>query len=132
MSALITSDGSHVVHRGEVVVAVVPVYNPSLRLHDVVTRLACQCAYVVVVDDGSEEESWTFVSGMSSDQVRIVRLSHNSGIAAALNEGVRYSLTEWDVDFILTCDQDSLLSDLYVAAALHRLRQAGGQEGYAL
>lgn len=118
-------------HRG-VVVAVVPLFNPSTRLEEVVARLEAQCAHVVLVDDGSAEESWADASRLAaSDRVSAIRPGGNSGIAAALNVGVRHALS-LGADFILTCDQDSYISTLYVAAAINRLRHSDRPDAIAL
>ncbi|WP_425580829.1 glycosyltransferase [Terrabacter lapilli] len=110
----------------------VPLFNPSARLADVVARLALQCDRVILVDDGSDDESWDSAARLACDRVSVIGPRSNSGIASALNVGVRLAMAGSGVDFILTCDQDSLISELYVAAAMHRLSSAEDPESYAL
>ncbi|WP_374967923.1 glycosyltransferase [Terrabacter sp. BE26] len=117
---------------GEVVVAVVPLFNPPDHLQDVVARLVRQCAHVVLVDDGSAEHVWARIVTLTSGRVSVIRPGGNQGIAAALNSGVRQARSWGHVDFILTCDQDSLISEIYVAAALNRLHQVDHSEEYGL
>lgn len=116
----------------EVVIAVVPLFNPSNRLPEVVARLVGQCSRVVLVDDGSDERSWAISSALASERVSVLRRDHNAGIAAALNHGITHALKEWDPDFVLTCDQDSFVSGIYVTAALRRLRSVECAQDYAL
>lgn len=101
------------------VVAVVPVFNPGPGLPHKLMQLLAQVSLVVVVDDGSE----SFVEVGSIADVIVVR-QENSGIAAALNAGIRRAQHERpNLSHILTVDQDSELGELYVEASLETLHE---------
>jgi glycosyltransferase involved in cell wall biosynthesis len=75
---------------------VVPTYNDAAMLRLALARLRLQTlariAYeVVVVDDGSADETPQVIADASSDgaHVRGVRLAHNQGRSAARNAGIR-------------------------------------------
>jgi rhamnosyltransferase len=99
------------------VIAVVPLYRPSA---DVVPRLRAlghQVDAVIVVDDGSGPEADALLRELAAEGIEVLRLAQNSGIASALNKGVRRALAE-GVDFVVNVDQDSDLPPDYVATAL--------------
>lgn len=106
-------------HSGAQVVAVISAFHPPQELPGRVRRLTQQVAHVVVVDDGSDptgvDPCW---ADLEAAGATLLRLERNSGIAAALNQGIQTAITLWKPGFILTLDQDSELDIGYVAAAL--------------
>jgi glycosyltransferase involved in cell wall biosynthesis len=74
---------------------VIPTYNKLTRLKATLESLKTldysrECFEVVVVDDGSEDETASFLSGVGLDfQLRVFRHQSNQGRAAARNTGVR-------------------------------------------
>lgn len=106
-------------HSGAQVIAVISAFHPPQELSGRVRRLTQQVAHVVVVDDGSDptgvDPCW---ADLEAAGATLVRLERNSGIAAALNQGIQTAITLWKPGFILTLDQDSELDNGYVAAAL--------------
>lgn len=97
-----------------IVVAIVPVLNPDPTFAGRLERIRSQVDHVIVVDDGSQPP----VTGFDDPDVQVLR-QENSGIAAAINSGIRFTRQMWPgVGFYLTVDQDSLLAPDYVAKAL--------------
>ncbi|MFE1665580.1 glycosyltransferase [Microbacterium sp. P02] len=86
--------------------AVVTSFRPDNTLHRVVSSIRPQVAGVVVVDDGSGSDFDDVLTTVQSDEVVVERLPTNSGIAAALNRGIRLSL-DLGAEVIVTLDQDS-------------------------
>lgn len=108
-----------------VTAAVVSLYNPSESVLANAAILLAQTDAVVVVDDGSPEDPSDILDRLSGMGCERVRLTENSGIAAALNAGVSTALAgTLKPDFILTMDQDSSLEDGYVKALLTAAAQA--------
>ncbi len=89
---------------------VVPVYNESeslVKLHTELTAVAAENSYeleVILVDDGSGDDSWQVVEQIAErdDRVRGIRFRRNFGKAAALSAG----FTAARGDLILTLDAD--------------------------
>jgi peptidoglycan/xylan/chitin deacetylase (PgdA/CDA1 family)/glycosyltransferase involved in cell wall biosynthesis len=85
---------------------VVPAYNESVGIEDAVRSLAAS-AYpdfeVIVVDDGSEDDTSERVAALALPGVRLLRQA-NRGKAAALNRGVAAARH----DLIVTVDADTV------------------------
>lgn len=109
---------SHSGNRTAAVAAVVSSFNPGPELVRNVEALLEQVDRVTVVDDGSTRDITSVLDGIKAAGAGIVRLQRNSGIAAALNAGIRAELDQGDVAWIMTMDQDSRLGPDYVESAL--------------
>ena len=76
---------------------VVPVLNESESLRDLHTQISSVCSgndidvEIILVDDGSTDDSWTVIQQLSESDSRVsgIRLRRNFGKAAALTAGVR-------------------------------------------
>lgn len=79
------------------VTVLMPAYNEAENLVEVVPAVATMLESlgrsweIVVVDDGSNDETRSAMAGLRSDQVRYVRLRRNSGKSAALSIGLELS-----------------------------------------
>lgn len=82
--------------------AVVPARDEAGRIGDVVTRLRRHVAEVVVVDDGSCDDS---ADEAQEAGARVLRHDRNRGKGAALRTGIDYALLD-GFDAVLTCDGD--------------------------
>jgi rhamnosyltransferase len=98
------------------VIAVVPTYHPDASVVDRLLALADQVDQVVVVDDGSGPSADEHLERVAAEGIVVERLERNSGIAAALNTGVRRALAD-GADFVVNVDQDTDLPSGYVATA---------------
>jgi rhamnosyltransferase len=100
------------------VVGVVSAYNPD---HGSVENIAWLLKYVtrvVVVDDGSGADFDDVLAQIRALGADVLRLDSNSGIAKALNTGIKHARESWDPEWIVTMDQDSRFSGDYIDAAL--------------
>lgn len=82
-----------------------PVFNAVSSLPELVARLTeifPTDSEVLLVDDGSEAETWSVVKSLATNQVKGIRLSRNVGQHAALLAGVR----EAQYPIIATLDDD--------------------------
>lgn len=105
-------------HRNGAVAAVVSSFNPGPELVVNVKALMEQVDRVTVVDDGSTRDVAGVLDAVRDCGATVVRLDRNSGIAAALNAGIRSELAAGSVQWILTMDQDSRLGPGYVENGL--------------
>ena len=104
-------------------VAVVTAYDPGPGLAGLVDEVAPQVESVVVVDDGSTSGLDVVAALEARPGVRVIRQA-NAGVAAALNAGVRATLTDLGADAVLTLDQDSGLPPTYVVRAVRAWQDA--------
>lgn len=105
---------------GLVVDAVISAFEPGEDLAGRIHSLLPQVRRVVVVDDGSPGP-WP--TNLPEDVV-VIRLEENSGIAVALNRGVAACLED-GAEAVLTLDQDSDLPAGGVAQLVATLGEAG-------
>ena len=99
------------------VIAVVPTFHPDDGVVGRLRDLTRQVDRVIVVDDGSGPSADAVLADATESGIEVHRLARNSGIAAALNAGVRAALDD-GADFVVNVDQDTDLPDDYVAIAL--------------
>ena len=83
-------------------VVVIPAYNEGTTIRDVVLRALDQCPRVVVVDDGSTDDTHAALTGLA---VTLLRNPVNQGKAAALWRGMQHALRE-GADAVITLDGD--------------------------
>lgn len=103
------------------VAAVIPIYHPTDAVYDNIETLLHQVDRVVAVDDGTGPAADQVLDGFEALGVEVLRLPTNGGIAGALNAGVTRILEDSSVRAILTLDQDSCVSEGFVASALTTL-----------
>ena len=81
---------------------IVPVYNNPRDLRECLSALigsSCSGSEIIVVDDGSTDDTFSVAAGMG---VAVLRLARNSGPAAARNFGVRHA--RGDILFFVDAD----------------------------
>jgi dolichol-phosphate mannosyltransferase len=105
--------------------AVVPVLNEAPNIHELATRLCAALAEisedftVIVVDDGSIDDTWQRVRAVSKTEPRVggIRLTRNFGQHRAITAGLRAA----DADWVVVLDGDlqdrpEVIPDLYAKA----------------
>jgi len=95
--------------------AVITSYRPGADLLRIVEAIAPQVHAVVIVDDGSGAAAHDVLEAAEVRGARVIQLGQNSGIAAALNHGIRAAF-DLGVDAVVTFDQDSFPPEGFVAA----------------
>ncbi|WP_246221859.1 MULTISPECIES: glycosyltransferase [Gordonia] len=112
------------------VIAVVTAFEPSTEIIDVIDRVIGQVDSVIVVDDGSpsllagaDDRVRTILDTLAGRGATVIESPENSGIAHALNAGVRRALDR-GADAVLTLDQDTLIESDYIEKVLAHLALA--------
>ncbi len=84
------------------IIAVVPAYNESLTIRDVIKSLKAKVNDVIVVDDGSKDKTFDFAKEEGA-----VVLQHflNRGQGASLKTGIDFAVMQ-GADIIITFDAD--------------------------
>jgi glycosyltransferase involved in cell wall biosynthesis len=101
------------------VVVLVPALNEALRIRDVVTRALAHCATVIVVDDGSDDDTCARIADLP---VIVLRHPRRMGKGASLRDGFAEALRR-GFQAVLTMDGDGQ----HAADDIPRLLDAGNR-----
>ena len=93
------------------IVVVVPAYNEAAQILDVLTTIPECVQTVIVVDDGSTDETAELVESMELVDPRIELIAHNTnrGVGAAMVTGFRRAL-KLDAEIVVKMDADGQMS----------------------
>lgn len=84
------------------VVVVIPAYNEAATIRDVASRALEHCSQVVVVDDGSADDTVAQLDGLP---LTVLQNEKNAGKAASLWNGMCYALQQ-GAEAVITLDGD--------------------------
>lgn len=112
--------------RGPVVSVVVPSHNRAFLLPLVLRSLLAQrfvSLEVIVVDDGSQDETSALLECLSAgdDRLRAVRHATARGVSEARNSGIRVARGQW----IAFCDDDDLWAPTKLLLQLEAMGRTG-------
>jgi len=97
---------------------VIPAYNEQRGLAGLLDRIKARGLSVLVVDDGSSDNTFQIASARAD---KVIRNENNFGKGAALNKALKHLFVEGQFDYILTMDADGQHSpddiDKFLAAA---------------
>jgi rhamnosyltransferase len=114
------------------VACVIVVYNPNIPTFErVIESVVKQVERIVLVDNHSS--NWgnlkkSLALQHDSEKINIIRNNENYGIGRALNQGTSFVLEDDRCKWVLTLDQDSIISDDYVAKILRDLEKVADSE----
>lgn len=91
------------------VAVVVPAHNEARFIGDVIKAIPPLVDLIIVVDDGSSDETCEVVRRIADRRVELVRLEVNSGLGAAMVTGYRQALKS-DADIVVKMDGDGQMS----------------------
>jgi UDP:flavonoid glycosyltransferase YjiC (YdhE family) len=97
---------------------VIPAYNEGATIREIVTRTMAQVPWVIVVDDGSEDDTAAALRGLP---VALLRNPHNLGKGTSLLRGMQRALDD-GATAVITLDGDGQHEpeDLPSLIAMHR------------
>ena len=101
------------------IIAVIPAYNESVRIADVIKETKKYVNMVIVVDDGSSDHTAAIATSLQS---HVIRHTHNMGKGAALKSGLRECLRH-NPDFVVTLDADGQHDPADIPGLLEPLQQ---------
>jgi len=76
---------------------VIPLYNKELSIRNTIQSVldqTCQAFEIVVVNDGSTDNSAAVVEAIEDDRIRLIH-QKNQGVSAARNRGIKEARYEW-------------------------------------
>jgi len=100
-------------------VAIIPVYNEAATIRDVVLQTLQQVDAVIVVDDGSQDDSLERLQGLD---IHLLRQTSNQGKAAALQLGFSHALS-LNASHIITLDGDAQHNPAEIGKLLHAAKE---------
>jgi glycosyltransferase involved in cell wall biosynthesis len=112
------------------ITAIVPTHNRTRLLATTLRSVLWQqnvALEVVVVDDGSSDETPALVRGMADPRLRLIRQESARGVCVARNRGVAEARGAW----LAFCDDDDLWAPDKLAVQLAAARAAGRLWAYA-
>jgi len=81
---------------------IIPAYNEQATIHDIATRALKVSPLVIVIDDGSSDQS---VAKLENLPIELIKNRHNSGKAASLWAGIQ-AAQQHPVKYIISLDGD--------------------------
>ena len=100
--------------------AIIPCYNEATSLGEVVAKVRRHLPTIIVVDDGSQDNTAKTASDAGAE---IVRLAHNMGKGAALRAGWQHARTR-GFSWALNVDGDGQHAPEDIPKFFHRAEQA--------
>jgi glycosyltransferase involved in cell wall biosynthesis len=88
--------------RNAVIMAIIPAYDESKNIAEIVSETAKYVTSIIVVDDGSHDNTAELAASMNA---KVVRNRHNAGKGAALKRGLVECL-KYNPDIVVTLDGD--------------------------
>lgn len=86
-------------------------YNIDKKIIDVVNSVINQVEYVVIIDNGSSQDTISILKELGKkEKVELILNQSNNGIAKALNQGVEFAKSK-KLEWILTLDHDSICDE---------------------
>ena len=100
---------------------IIPNYNGEEHLRTCIQSILIQSYKdykVILVDNGSDDNSAGYVSKVLSDAI-IIKMNYNAGFAKAVNEGIKYSLEKLDSEYILLLNNDIELDSKFLECGIN-------------
>src|SRR5689334_2413697 len=89
-------------NRNALVMAVIPAYDESKNIAEIVAETAKYVNSIIVVDDGSHDNTAELAASMNA---KVLRNRHNAGKGASLKRGLIECL-KYNPDIVVTLDAD--------------------------
>ncbi|MDQ5922985.1 MAG: rhamnosyltransferase, partial [Bacillota bacterium] len=91
------------------VAAIIITYNVENDFRLRINKLKGKVDEIIVVDNGSTNETINMLKALE-DEITVIYLNENKGIASALNKGIDYSIKK-GYQWVLTLDHDSIVTE---------------------
>ena len=102
--------------------AVVVTHNPDSATAERLNRIMSQTGRLIVVDNGSRSLTLEPLRNHLANRADLIINNRNLGVAAALNQGIRHSISQ-GFHWAITFDQDSDVCEDFISHLLECLAQ---------
>lgn len=102
--------------------AVVVTYNPDTATGERLSAIMAQTGRLIVVDNGSGSSTLDPLRKQLANQADLIANDQNLGVAAALNQGIRHSMSQ-GFRWVMTFDQDSDICEDFTSRMLECLAE---------
>lgn len=110
------------------VCCIIVTYNIGKRFYNCYNAIANQVEKVIIVDNGSNEETVSILNKLKEyENTEVIYNGDNLGIAYALNKGIKYALKK-EFNWILTMDNDSIATNNMVKSMLEQYENIEDKE----
>jgi len=101
---------------------VIPCYNVSRHIREVVSNLPSQVDHIILVNDCSTDETETIIHGLQEENKKITYLKHevNQGVGGAMLTGFEKSM-RLNSDLTIKMDGDNQMDPFYIPALIKPL-----------
>jgi glycosyltransferase involved in cell wall biosynthesis len=107
---------------------VIPIYNESRHISDVLKQIPEEVQQIVVVDDCSEDNSSEIVLSEKDERVKLIRHEKNIGVGGAMVTGYKYSLKA-GADIVVKIDGDGQMDPAEIPRVVSPIKN--GEADYA-
>ena len=102
------------------IAVILPAYNEARFIGSTLSKLPPFLDYVIVVNDGSTDETLSKIKAYSRPGFHLINHSKRSGVGSALASGFRKAL-ELKTDFVVTMDADGQMDPSDLPTVLQKL-----------
>ena len=100
-------------------IAILPAFNESKNIRKVIEKTKKQVSKVLVVDDGSSDNTSSIARKAGAD---VIRLEKNSGVGYASRIGLKKAIKE-KYDIIVFLDADGQLDPKYITQFIEKVKE---------
>ena len=100
---------------------VIPIYNESRHISDVLRQIPEEVQQIVVVDDCSDDNSPEIVLAEKDERIKLIRHEKNIGVGGAMVTGYKYSLKA-GADIVVKIDGDGQMDPTEIPRVVSPIR----------
>ena len=102
-----------------IISVVIPCYNVSRHIEDVIKQLPSEISWIITVNDRSKDDTEKILSELARENKKIVLINHevNQGVGGAMITGFKRSI-ELNSDITIKIDGDNQMDSSYIPALI--------------
>jgi len=102
-----------------IITVVIPCYNVSKHIEDVIRKLPQEVNWVIAVNDCSKDDTEKILSGLKEENKKVIFINHetNQGVGGAMITGFKKSI-ELNSDITIKIDGDDQMDSSYIPALI--------------
>ena len=102
-----------------IITVVIPCYNVSKHIEDVIKQLPSEVSWIIPVNDCSKDDTKKILMRLAEENKKIIFINHeeNQGVGGAMITGFRRSL-ELNSDITIKIDGDDQMDSSYIPALI--------------